>query len=220
MDTRRIVFRRSFLLSSGSAAFLAPMVGLASSAQTAVTDGGHDPWLGLKVGIASYTYSRLPLEAAIKGIQRVGVSFVSIKDAHLPIKSTPEERKAVAKTFREAGITPLSCGVITLERRRGGDPERFRVRARRPHSDDCLQADATRRCRSSTGWSRSSAFAWPFTITGRKTRCGRLRSTRGKPFRSMTSGSASVLTLATQLGAESIRSRRFAHAPPGSTTCT
>ncbi len=73
-----------------------------------------DPWLGLKVGIASYTYSRLPLDACIAGVVRVGVNYVSIKDAHLPLKSTAEERKAVANRFRDAGIMPLSCGVITM----------------------------------------------------------------------------------------------------------
>jgi inosose dehydratase len=42
------------------------------------------------------------------------VHHVSVKDAHLPLRSTPEQRKAVAAKFREAGITPLSCGVITM----------------------------------------------------------------------------------------------------------
>jgi hypothetical protein len=37
------------------------------------------------VGLASYSFSRLPLEAAIQGIRRVGVNYVSIKDAHLPM---------------------------------------------------------------------------------------------------------------------------------------
>jgi sugar phosphate isomerase/epimerase len=72
------------------------------------------PWLGLKVGLASYSFSKLPLGAAIAGIRRVGVNYVSIKDAHLSLKSTAEERKAIAQKFRDAGITPLSCGVITM----------------------------------------------------------------------------------------------------------
>jgi inosose dehydratase len=74
-----------------------------------------DGWRGLKVGVASYTLRKLPLDAAIKAIQRVGLSYVSIKDFHLSLKSTAEERKAVVQKFREAGITPLSCGVITMQ---------------------------------------------------------------------------------------------------------
>jgi sugar phosphate isomerase/epimerase len=66
------------------------------------------------VGIASYTFSRLPLEATIEAIRKLGVGYVSIKDAHLPMKSSTAQRKAVAKQFRDAGITPLSCGVVNM----------------------------------------------------------------------------------------------------------
>lgn len=74
-----------------------------------------DPWRGLKMGIATYSFRKLPLDACIKGIQRVDLHYCSIKDAHLSLKSTAEERKAVAKQFRDAGITPLSCGNITIK---------------------------------------------------------------------------------------------------------
>jgi sugar phosphate isomerase/epimerase len=66
------------------------------------------------VGIASYSLSKLPLEEAIKAIRRVGVNYVSIKDAHLPLKSSAAERKEIAQKFRDAGIAPLSCGNITM----------------------------------------------------------------------------------------------------------
>jgi sugar phosphate isomerase/epimerase len=98
---------------SVSAAALAPLAGVTGQARAQSTRSG-DPWLGLKVGVASYSLNRLPLDAAIQGVRRVGVSFVSIKDAHLPLKSTADERKAVVQKFRDAGITPLSCGVITM----------------------------------------------------------------------------------------------------------
>jgi sugar phosphate isomerase/epimerase len=74
-----------------------------------------DPWHGLKIGVASYTLRNMPLDAAIKAIQRVGLHYVSIKDAHLPMKSTAEERHAVAQKFKEAGITPLSCGNVGMQ---------------------------------------------------------------------------------------------------------
>jgi sugar phosphate isomerase/epimerase len=74
-----------------------------------------DPWRGLKVGVASYTLRKFSLDDCIKGIQRVGLKYVSIKDAHLPLKSTADERKAVAQKFKDAGITPLSCGNISME---------------------------------------------------------------------------------------------------------
>jgi len=64
--------------------------------------------------VASYTLRKLPLEAAVSAIQRVGLKYVSIKDAHLSLKSFPEERRAVARKFKDAGITPMSCGNITM----------------------------------------------------------------------------------------------------------
>ena len=54
--------------------------------------------------MASYTLRKLPLDAAIAAIQRVGLRYVSIKDFHLPLKSTADERKAVAGASR----TPAS----------------------------------------------------------------------------------------------------------------
>jgi len=74
-----------------------------------------DPWSGLKAGVASYTLRKLPLEAAIQAIQRVGLRYVSIKDFHLALTSTADERRAVAARFKQAGITPLSCGNITMQ---------------------------------------------------------------------------------------------------------
>ncbi|MGV3719576.1 MAG: sugar phosphate isomerase/epimerase family protein [Actinomycetota bacterium] len=79
-----------------------------------------DPWRGLKLGVASYTLRKLPLDDAIKAIQQVGLKYVSIKDSHLPLKSTPDERKAAVARFKSAGITVLSCGVITTQNDEAG----------------------------------------------------------------------------------------------------
>jgi inosose dehydratase len=111
MAASRTLSRRGFLAAGPAAVALA---GLAPRAHAQQPVSSGDPWLGLKVGIASYTYSRLPLDACIAGVVRVGVNYVSVKDAHLPLKSTAEERKAAAKRFRDAGVMPLSCGVITM----------------------------------------------------------------------------------------------------------
>ena len=44
---------------------------------------------------------------------RIGLPYCSIKDMHLPMKSTTEERKAVVAKFKAAGITPISVGVVS-----------------------------------------------------------------------------------------------------------
>jgi len=79
-------------------------------------------WRGLKVGVATYSLRTLPTDAAIKAIQRVGLRYCSIKDSHLPRKTSAEERKAIAKRFADAGITPLSCGNIGMSK----DPANIR----------------------------------------------------------------------------------------------
>ena len=79
-------------------------------------------WRGLKVGVASYSLRNLPTDAAIRAIQRVGLRYCSIKDVHLPRKTSAEERQAGVKRFADAGITPLSCGTITMS----ADPANIR----------------------------------------------------------------------------------------------
>lgn len=73
-----------------------------------------DKWRGLKVGVATYSLRKLPLDEAIKAIARVDAHFCSIKDFHLSLKAPAEERKAVAAKFRAAGVEPISCGTITM----------------------------------------------------------------------------------------------------------
>ena len=111
--------RRTLLQSAALAATVACLrpAGAANPPELlgpATLPSGPDRLRGLKVGVASYSFRKLPLDATIKAIQRVALRYVSIKDFHLPLKSTAEERKAVAGKFRDAGITPLSCGVVAL----------------------------------------------------------------------------------------------------------
>jgi sugar phosphate isomerase/epimerase len=100
--------------ASALAAGSLPLCG-ARESRAASAPASNDPWQGLKAGVASYTLRKLPLEAAIKAIQRVGLKHVSIKDFHLALNSTPDQRRAVAQKFKEAGIAPMSCGNITMQ---------------------------------------------------------------------------------------------------------
>jgi sugar phosphate isomerase/epimerase len=105
--------RRQLLQAGASAVALIP-----SSAALAAQGESKKPadrWHGLKIGVATYTLRQLPLETAIKDIQRVGLHYCSIKDVHLPFKTSADERKAVAQKFKDAGITPLSCGNVGMK---------------------------------------------------------------------------------------------------------
>jgi sugar phosphate isomerase/epimerase len=106
--------RRELIKTAALAAGAVPLGGMVTSTP-ATSWNSADRWRGLKAGVASYTLRKMPLDAAIAAIQRVGLNYVSIKDFHLSLKSTPEERRTAARKFKDAGITPLSCGNITME---------------------------------------------------------------------------------------------------------
>ena len=75
----------------------------------------EDPWKGFRPGVASYSFRKFDVDKTIQAMQRLGLKYISIKDFHLSLKSTKEERQQVAAKFRNAGITPLSCGNITMK---------------------------------------------------------------------------------------------------------
>lgn len=87
--------------------------GSAARAQGAA--GNRDSWHGLKVGVASYTLRKVSQDVCIKDIQRTGLKYVSIKDMHLPFNTTAAQRKEMAQKFKDAGITPLSCGNVGMK---------------------------------------------------------------------------------------------------------
>ncbi len=106
---------RRDLLKSGAFAAVIPSINLASFAAPATEEA--DPWLGLKIGVATYTVRELPIEEAIKAIKRVGLKYVSIKNVknHIDLTHTTEERKQRAQMFRAAGLVPLSVGNVGMK---------------------------------------------------------------------------------------------------------
>ncbi len=108
---------RRRLIQVGTIASMIPAIPsrLFASSPSTTTDAA-DPWLGLKVGVATYSLRDLPIEEAIKAVKRVGLSYVSIKNVknHIDLSHTTEERKERAKMFRDAGLIPLSVGNVSM----------------------------------------------------------------------------------------------------------
>jgi sugar phosphate isomerase/epimerase len=101
----------------GAVAAVAPALSaLSFTAAVAAAAEESDPWRGLKVGVATYTLRELPIEDAIKGVTRVGLKYVSIKNVknHIDLSHSSEERKQRAQMFREAGLVPLSVGNVSM----------------------------------------------------------------------------------------------------------
>jgi len=76
---------------------------------------------GLKLGVASYSLRKFPRAEAIRMLKTLGVKYVSIKSFHLPYELSPDEIRAGAQEFRDAGLTILSGGNIPLQ-----DPKELR----------------------------------------------------------------------------------------------
>ena len=112
--------RRDLLKASALTAAALPFLNLETEA--AQNGAAADPWRGLKIGVATYTFREWPLEETIKGIQRVEMKYISIKNVknHIDLSHTSEERKQRAQMFRAAGLVPLSVGNVSMK---GSDAE-------------------------------------------------------------------------------------------------
>jgi inosose dehydratase len=69
----------------------------------------------LKLGVAGYSLRLFSLDAAIGAMRRLGLSYASLSNAHVPWDALPTRWSSGARKFRDAGITPLSCGVMYLK---------------------------------------------------------------------------------------------------------
>jgi sugar phosphate isomerase/epimerase len=108
--------RRRFLQTSllGSTVALAA-ANLGGNVFGAVTKPERDSDGGLKLGIASYTFRNFTLDQAIDMTKQAGFKYINLKDCHLPLKSTTEERQAARQKIEAAGLKLLGGGVIYME---------------------------------------------------------------------------------------------------------
>jgi len=107
--------RRRFLHTGilGSTALAAANFGAESFAS--LTKPERDPFHGLKMGLTTYTLRKFTLEQAIAMTKEAGVKYISLKEVHLLLKSTPEERKEARKKVEAAGLVLMGGGVIYIK---------------------------------------------------------------------------------------------------------
>jgi len=80
-----------------------------------LTRDPQDRFHGLRVGITSYSVRRMSLDDAIKATRRLGLAYISIKDFHLPMDSSAEQRREVAGKISQAGLRLMGCGVVYMK---------------------------------------------------------------------------------------------------------
>ena len=115
MKNFQTINRRRFLQTGllGSTALAATTFPKPSLA--AATKAGGDPFHGLKVGLTTYTLRKFTLDQAIAMTKEAGVKYISLKEVHLPLKSTPAQREEARKKVAAAGLVLMGGGVIYIK---------------------------------------------------------------------------------------------------------
>jgi inosose dehydratase len=103
------------LAGIGTVAFLAGSN--ISRAQDDNPSGDNRPQL-FELGLASYTLRKFDLDKTLEMTNRVGLKYIAFKDYHLPLDSTPERIKEVAKKVADAGLNLYGGGVIYMRNER------------------------------------------------------------------------------------------------------
>ncbi len=94
-----------------------PLLGVASAlaaeAASPAKKGGRTP--ALKLGLASYSLAKLPVDEVIAVLKQLELTAVSLYKTHCAWSDgTPDECKGVVQKFSDAGIAVTSTGMIEL----------------------------------------------------------------------------------------------------------
>jgi sugar phosphate isomerase/epimerase len=98
--------RREIAGTLGAVAAMATVRGIAGEPNSA--NGFH-------LGVCSYSFREFQRKLAISMTKKLGVSYVSVKEFHLPYNSSPEEIAKAKSEFQKAGLTIASGGNIDLK---------------------------------------------------------------------------------------------------------
>ena len=101
----KISRRRAISLGAGVAATLA------FDAEAVAADATSQE---VRLGVCSYSLRNFQRHMAISMIKQLGISYVSVKEFHIPYTVTAEEAAKAKSDFEKAGLTIVSGGVIEL----------------------------------------------------------------------------------------------------------
>ncbi len=69
----------------------------------------------LNIGLASYTLREYSLDDVINYSKRLKFKDIALKSMHMPLNSSPEKIKEIAKKVRDAGLNLYGAGVIYMK---------------------------------------------------------------------------------------------------------
>jgi sugar phosphate isomerase/epimerase len=96
--------------------FAGAVAGFGVLADTKISSAASEDSAGFKLGVASYSLRKFSRTQAIEMVKQLNTRYISIKEFHLPISSTPEEIARGRKEFEDAGLIVLSGGVIQFQK--------------------------------------------------------------------------------------------------------
>jgi inosose dehydratase len=115
LKTRRHFFKIAGAGAAASLAAAAGPFGRRASAGEAPSQGKAKRNILFKLGLASYTLRKFPLDETLAMTQRVALEYICLKSFHLALDSSPEEIAKAAAQVKAAGITLYGGGVITMK---------------------------------------------------------------------------------------------------------
>lgn len=99
--------RRIFLGALAATALLPRTIGVSASSRKA-------PAAPLKLGVASYSLRKFPLDRALEIAKALDVEYLNFKDVHIPRTDPPETIKAARAKIEGAGFTIVGGGTISM----------------------------------------------------------------------------------------------------------
>ena len=110
--------RRDFLMAGTAAVAALSLPKLASAAE-------KDPYLGLKMGIQSYSLREFKVEQALEQTKTLGLKYWESFPGHLPMGTLPKHIQSQKELLANAGITLYAYGVVGFDANENAAREKF-----------------------------------------------------------------------------------------------
>ena len=119
-------------MSTSRRGFLGTAVGVSLAPAFAEPPEPVEQTGGFKLGVASYSFREFSRRIAIKWTRKLNISYINIKDVHLPLRANAKDIDKARKEFADAGLTILGGGNITFDKDDEAD-----IRARFEYAKAC-----------------------------------------------------------------------------------